>query len=230
MLASDRVPRNAPLAFFSPTSANAARCFRSRHNSSRLYASGTVTQPYKVSAIFDLAAFAGRRVLSFGSSRSAAFQLPATPSGVEKYHFLIHFDVQTGRLALTDTSRSGIFVAHTSDRLHFALLNHASVIVDRTVFIRFPGDNGLEFRLDAAASPAAFAAYTKTIYRRTCDRRDMRQPVRANRQVEEHTYRPIRSQAHQVRTARACSLDLSSTDNVDPRRLSLPVNWSELGS
>ena len=57
----------------------------------------------------DFAMLLGRSCVAFGSSRAAEIRFPAT-AGISTVHFILHFDLRTAKLLLTDTSDSGTFI------------------------------------------------------------------------------------------------------------------------
>jgi hypothetical protein len=234
MIKNNPVPRNAPIAFLSPSSTLAAEAFRMRQNSSTLsvssgsYGSHGSRKP-SVSAMLDLATFAGHRFLSFGSSRCTTFQFPRT-WGADQSHFVVHFDMRTGCLELTDTSKSGILVSHTNDPPNepstFTLLHHATVAIDKTVFIRLRNHEGLCFRLDVAVSSIVFAAYVGTIDRGAIhqglrDRAVTRRPTLAVRRAERSIRKPTRAHAHRLQSQITCCSTSASQLTISRRRSSL---------
>lgn len=88
----------------------------------------------------------GRSGLSFGWSRFNEFKFPQVDD-IAKQHFVLHFEMHTGTLLLTDTSPDGTWVFDTSAR-EFKLLYHATFLLLEITEIRIGHGNRYRFRIE----------------------------------------------------------------------------------
>lgn len=116
----------------------------------------------------DYALLFGRRCLSFGSSRSNEFQFPQADD-IGEHHFIIHFEMQTAVLLLTDTSLKGTWIFDSSTQ-KFRLLRRATYPVLQTTEIRFGQEHRYCFRIvvveymrDLLAFSKLFRNYARSI-------------------------------------------------------------------
>jgi hypothetical protein len=168
------VCRSAVFAFLLPLSVDAKDALKLRANMSLLESSElqkeTISLPPgdQLVAKLDYALLFGRRCLSFGSSRADQVYFPST-SDIDKHHFILHFDISTAALLLTDTSTQGVWV---SDGATQALkhLHHTTLPLSQTTDIYFGRNNRYQFRIvvaeyapDVTASSRLFEDYIQSI-------------------------------------------------------------------
>lgn len=158
-MSSPSVKRSSPMATLSPLNLETARMLNLRHNATKLSGPSPWCRGASAASI-DLAAFAGRRFLSLGSSRWTVFKFPKK-HGIDESHIVLSFDMCTARLVLTDTSNSGTWVAQDAD-LAPMLLHNASIVVDGSINVRFPNAS-FAFNIDAVCTPPVFEAYATTL-------------------------------------------------------------------
>ena len=86
-------------------------------------------------AKLDYALIFGRRCLSFASSHADQVHfLPA--DDIDRHHFILHFDMSTPALLLTDTSAQGIWVTDDSTQ-PAKRLYHATLLLSQRTDILF---------------------------------------------------------------------------------------------
>ena len=109
-----------PFAFIVPKSKSAECMLKLRRNQTRVELTSKhdqlegLSMRRKTLAILNLCHLLGRRYLSFGTSKLAGFALPPMKA-ISKRHFLLHFDLSTGELLLSDISRRGIWITTASE-------------------------------------------------------------------------------------------------------------------
>lgn len=120
----------------------------------------------------DYAALFGRRYLTFGSSRRSDFRFPKGV-GVGATHFLLHFEMHTAVLLLTDRSPNGTWVSSHPTQ-GFKRLHQATYPLLQTLYIRIGQQQCYGFQVTVAPymkdMPAfinLFNAYAQSIDRST---------------------------------------------------------------
>lgn len=103
------LPRSHPFAFVTPLSADACQILQLRANNALLEEASTTDLVLRFRLDFNN--LFGRRCISFGSSRANEVTFPKGVEDVAERHFVIHFEMQTGLLLLTDTSQTGTWVS-----------------------------------------------------------------------------------------------------------------------
>lgn len=118
-------------------------------------------------AKLDFAMMLGRRSVGFGSSRANDLVFPKG-HGVEQRHCFMHFDLQDGRLLLTDNSKTGTWIHLPESRPQ--LLHRATLAVSQGLRLSLGADRRFEFEVRItmpeqrpAVFQAVFAAYLKTL-------------------------------------------------------------------
>jgi hypothetical protein len=114
------------------------------------------------------ATFLGRRAVSIGSSRSSEVMLPRSLSPGS--HLLIHFDLQTAGILLTDKSAVGTWVK-PSPKAQWQLLHNTTRPLFHNVEVRFGQDTELRFLLVVETYASAisefeslYQEYTHSLY------------------------------------------------------------------
>lgn len=120
----------------------------------------------------DFALLLGRRCLSFGCSRSDEIQFPLA-SDIDRHHFILHFDIQSEVLLLTDTSTRGIWLSDASIQTP-RLLHRTTAPLLQTTDIYFGRDQRYQFRITASSGvndkttfARLFEDYAKSIHQMT---------------------------------------------------------------
>ena len=115
----------------------------------------------------NFATLLGRRCLSFGSSRSNEFLLPPAED-VAARQFILHFELHTATLLLTDTSRYGTWLSNDSTPKRS--LHQATYPLGQSNVISFGLGQRYQFRIvlaDSVSDPIAFSGlfqrYTQSI-------------------------------------------------------------------
>lgn len=160
-----------PVVILVPISAEANKALRLARNRPRLEPASAFPElvilvqkdlPYKNVARIDISLFAGRRTLSFGTSKAADFRLPQV-DGAASCHFLLHLDLRTGSLLFTDTSTTGTYLSARTSLLH-----HTTYRVEqRNVHISLGSSPKIEFAMVLAESMSALVLERTALMKHT---------------------------------------------------------------
>lgn len=114
------LPRSTPFAFLIPLSTDTNEALRSRTSRRMLekvnlypdLSSDMVNnnRGYGFLIRLDFTLLFSRRFLSFGASRDNDLEFPSTAHDVSQRHFILHFEMQTAILLLTDVSNQGTWI------------------------------------------------------------------------------------------------------------------------
>lgn len=126
--------RSQAFAIITPISHEAIGSLGVHHNASFLATKSNIKEPLRLN--LDFGSIFGRTSLSFGSSHHDNIMLYRTADdNVEARHFVIHFEMQTGLLLLTDTSQSGTWISNAATLTSTLLksttypLTHSTIVV-----------------------------------------------------------------------------------------------------
>jgi hypothetical protein len=149
-MSPSHVCRSTAFAFLVPLSLDAKEALKLRANMSllenpELQETVAVKLESQLVAKLDYALLFGRRCLSFGSSRAAQVHfVPA--SDVDQHHFILHFDMHTAALLLTDASSHGVWVSDGATQAMKCLRN-TTVPLSMTTAVHFGQNQRYQFRV-----------------------------------------------------------------------------------
>lgn len=139
-------------AYLVPTSKSAEVSIKHRANKMRSAQAQAFAQLHtlpsrQMVANLNFSMLFGKRSISFGTARAVEYHIPhQTAPGVDRTHFLIHFDAN-GFLNLTDTSLRGTWIAHDGV---WQLLHRATIRLGRDCHIKIIDEAGkasISFRI-----------------------------------------------------------------------------------
>ena len=161
--------RSDAFAFLVPLSADSTEAIEFRVNRSLLedarpadgisLGASKVGQKCRHVARLDYNLLFGRRCLSFGSSRSNEFRFPQAED-VGEHQFILHFEMHTAILLLTDNSPSGTWVFDGATQ-KCKLLHNTTYPLLHSSCIRFGEEHRYRFRIEVAACVRDSAEFSK---------------------------------------------------------------------
>lgn len=164
----DPLSRSHVFAYLTPISTDAILVLESRYNNALLDDARTADGTSFARIKLDFRILFGRPSLSFGSSRYNEVVFPQA-ADIDSRHFALHFQMQTGLLLLTDTSRDGTWVScgptHTLQLIHNAtqpIPQHAVIAFGRRGRCRFLVSLP-DYARDASLFAELFQGYANSI-------------------------------------------------------------------